>query len=354
MKKNQLKANLIAPMAKIIAKTLEKFDDIRVDDYYWLNDKENPEVIDYLNAENDYYQQSTAHLKSFQNTLFDEMKARIKEDDASVPYFYNDYFYYTRFEKGMDYPIHCRKKDSLENNEEIMFDCNQMAIGFSYFNLTGINISEDNIWAAFGIDTVSRRQYTIQIKNLVTGEILTTNIENTTGGSTWASDNTTLFYSRKDEITLRPDKIFKHILHSDAQDDTLIFFEKDETFDVSIYKSKSKKFLIITSSSTLTSEYRTLLSSNPNGKFKVFQKRTRGLEYSISHYLDSFYVLTNKDKATNFKLMRCFESQTGKENWTEFVTHRDNVLLEGIDIFKNYLVISERFKIGRASCRERV
>ncbi len=331
------------PIAKIIPHELEKHGHVRIDNYYWLNDRENPEVIDYLNKENDYYNQSTAHTKDFQKDLFEEMKARIKEDDASVPYFYNGYYYITRFEKGKDYPIHSRKKGSLEANEEIMFDCNEMAKGHSYFNLNGISISEDNQWVSFGVDTVSRRQYTIQIKNLETNEILPLKIENTTGGATWASDNKTLFYSRKDEVTLRPDRIYKHKLGTNPSEDVVVYFEKDDTFNVSIYKSKSKKYLIISSESTLTSEFQILLSETPDEEFKIFQKRTRELEYSISHYEDSFYILTNKDDATNFKVMKTPEDKTSKENWVDLIPHREEVLLEGIDIFKDYLVVSERF-----------
>ena len=331
------------PKAKIIPKILEKHGHSRTDNYYWLNERENPEVIDYLNQENDYYQKSTAHTKDFQNSLFEEMKARIKEDDESVPYFYNGYYYITRFEKGKDYPIHSRKKGSLEAPEEIMFDCNEMAKGHAYFNLAGLSVSEDNIWVSFGVDTVSRRQYTIQIKNLQTGEILPVKIENTTGGATWAGDNQTLFYSRKDEQTLRPDKIYKHKLGTSPDKDELVFFEKDETFDVSVYKSKSKKYIIINSNSTMTTEYRMVLSVTPDAKFTVFQKRTRGLEYSMSHFGDHFYIVTNKDKATNFKLMKTPENATGKENWVDVIPHREDVLLEDIDIFKDYLVVTERY-----------
>lgn len=330
------------PIAKIIPHELEKHGHIRVDNYYWLNDRENPEVIDYLNKENEYYQESTAHTKQLQKDLFEEMKARIKEDDESVPYLYNGYYYITKFEKGKDYPIYARKKGSLDAKEEIMFDCNEMAKGHTYFNLNGISISDDNKWVSFGIDTVSRRQYTIQIKNLETNEILPLRIENTIGGATWASDNTTIFYSRKDEVTLRPDRIFKHKLGSNPNDDVVVYFEKDDTFNVSIYKSKSKKYLIISSESTLTSEFQILLSSKPDEKFKIFQKRTRELEYSVSHFEDSFYILTNKDDATNFKVMKTPEDKTSKDYWVDLIPHREDVLIEGIDIFKDYLVVSER------------
>lgn len=330
------------PIAKIIPHKIEKHGNVRVDNYYWLNDRENPEVIDYLNKENEYYQKSTAHTKQLQKDLFEEMKSRIKEDDESVPYLYNGYYYITRFEKSKNYPIYARKKGSLDAKEEIMFDCNEMAKGHTYFNLNGISISDDNKWVSFGVDTVSRRQYTIQIKNLETNEILPLKIENTTGGATWASDNKSLFYSRKDEVTLRPDRIFKHKLGSNPSEDVVIYFEKDDTFNVSIYKSKSKKYLIISSESTLTSEFQILLSSTPDEKFKVFQKRTRELEYSVSHFEDSFYILTNKDDATNFKVMKTPEDKTSKEHWVDLIPHRENVLIEGIDIFKDYLVVSER------------
>jgi oligopeptidase B len=341
-KTKKMSDKLQPPVAKIVPKTLEKHGDKRIDNYYWLNERENPEVIDYLNKENEYYQKSTAHTKQLQDELFLEMKGRIKEDDSSVPYFYNGYYYITRYETGKDYPIYARKKGSLDAKEEILFDCNEMAKGHSYFNLGGLNISEDNKWAAFGVDLVSRRQYTIQIKNLETGEILPVKLENTTGGSTWAGDNKTLFYTRKDAQTLRSDKIYKHTLGTDASADTMVFHEKDDTFGTFVYKEKSKKYLVIGSSSTLTSEYQILESKNPNGEFRIFQKRTRGLEYSISHYVDSFYIVTNKDKATNFKLMKTPETATSAENWKDLIGHRKDVLLEGIEIFKDYLVVEER------------
>ena len=331
-----------APNAKKVPHELVKHNDKRIDNYFWLNQRENPEVVEYLNQEKEFYEQSTANTKQFQVDLYDEMKARIKEDDESVPYFYNEYWYITRFEKGKGYPIYSRKKILLTAQEEILFDCNEMAKDFAYFNMTGLSVSEDNKWISFGVDTVSRRQYTIQFKNLETNEILPYKIENTTGGATWANDNSTLFYSRKDEQTLRPDKIFKHKLNSNPEEDKVVYFEKDETFDVAVYKSKSKKYIILASSSTLTTEYQTLLSATPDGDFKIFQKRTRELEYSISHFEDKFYIVTNKDDATNFKLMITPETATSKENWIDLIPHREEVLFEGIDIFNDYLVVSEK------------
>ncbi len=339
---NQKMNEIKPPIAKIIPKKLEKHGDVRVDNYFWLNERENKEVIDYLNQENKYYEESTAHTKKFQEDLFLEMKSRIKEDDSTVPYFYNGYWYITKYETGKDYPIHTRKKGSMDAKEEILFDCNEMAKGQAYFNLSGINISEDNKWCAFGVDLVSRRQYTIQIKNLETGEILPEKIENTTGGSTWASDNKTLFYTLKDPKTLRSEKIFKHKKGEDSTKDLLVFHEKDDTYNTFVYKEKSRKYLVIGSGSTLTTEYQILEANNPDGKFRLFQKRTRGLEYSISFYKDKFYIVTNKDKATNFKLMTCSEKATDAKNWKELIPHRKETLLEGVDIFKDYLVVEER------------
>ena len=330
------------PVAKIIPKKLEKFGNVRIDNYFWLNDRKNPEVIDYLNKENAYYEKMTAHTKVFQKELFEEMKARIKEDDESVPYLYNGYYYITRFETGKDYPIYSRKKESLSAKEEIMFDCNVLAKGHSYFQLGGLSISTDNTYATYAIDTIGRRIYSIKVKNLKTNEILGDKIENTSGESTWANDNKTIFYTHQDKVTLRSDKVFKHKLGANSANDVLVFEEKDDTFNLDVSKEKSKKYIVISSSSTLTTEYRTLLADNPDGKFTVFQKRVRGLEYDISHFDDSFYIVTNKDKATNFKLMKTPENATSKENWIDLIPHREDVLLEDIEIFKNFLVVEER------------
>lgn len=330
------------PIAKKVPQELTIHNDVRIDNYYWLNDKNNPEVIDYLNAENAYTKQMTLHTQEFQKSLFEEMKGRIKEDDSSVPYKLNGYWYLTKYEAGRDYPIYVRKKKTLEAEEELLFDCNDMAKGLSYFNLGGISISPDNTLAAFSTDTVSRRQYTIQIKNLITGEIYSDKILNTTGSATWANDDKTLFYSMKDEVTLRSHKIFKHKLYSDSKTDIEVFHETDETFNTFVYKSKSKKYLIIGSSSTLSSEYRFLDADVPDGRFNIFQERTKKLEYSIAHYNGSFYIISNKDDATNFKISKTSEKTTGKENWQDVIPHRASVLIEDIEIFKDYLVVNER------------
>ena len=331
-----------APVAKQIPKNLTIHDDVRVDEFYWLNDRENPEVIDYLNKENEYYNAHTAHTKAFQTSLFDEMKSRIKEDDSSVPYKFNGYWYITKYEKGKDYPIYTRKKETLEAEEELLFDCNEMAKDHTYFRLVGLNISPNNELVSYGIDTTGRRQYTLHIKDLKTNTVLEDEISNTTGGSTWANDNKILFYTKKDETTLRSEAIYKHRLNSDQKSDELIYEETDDTFGVSVYKTKSKKYLVIVSYSTLTTEYQILNANTPNGDFKVFQPRIRGLEYSISHYEDSFYIVSNADGAQNFKLSKTSETQTQKRYWNDVIPHRKNVLLEEIEIFKNFLVVSER------------
>lgn len=334
--------NKEVPKAKKIEKKLEIHNDTRIDNYFWLNDREDPEVIDYLNQENAYLKKNLEHTESFQKTLFEELKARIKQDDASVPYKYNGYWYITKFETGNDYPIYTRKKESLDAEEELIVDCNELAKGHSYFSLTGLNVSPDNNLVAFGIDTVSRRKYNIQIKDLRTGEVHPEKLENTTGSSTWANDNKTLFYTRKDEETLRSDKIFKHKLGADPQNDDLVYFEEDETFYSYIYKTKSRKFLIIASSSTLTDEYRILNADTPDGDFRIFSEREQGLEHNIYHHEDQFYIVTNSDGAKNFKLMRTPENRTSKVNWVEVIPHRKHVLLQDIDTFNDYLVVSER------------
>lgn len=330
------------PIASKTPKKLEAHGDVRIDNYYWLNQREHSEVIAYLEAENTYYGQMTAHTEKFQEELFQEMKSRIKEDDSSVPYKLNGYYYLTRYETGKEYPIHTRRKNHLEAKEEVLFDCNELAADHEFFNLRGVSVSPDNKMAAFAVDTVSRRQYSIQIKNLETGEVYPEKIENTTGSSVWASDSKTLFYTKKDPITLRSDKVFKHILNTSSEEDELVFHEEDETFYTFVYKTRSRDYIVIGSTSTMTSEYRILPAEEPNGEFKVFSPRERGVEYEISHFRGDFYILTNKDGATNFKLMKTPKSRTSSENWEEFIPHQPNVLLEDVEIFENFYVITER------------
>lgn len=332
---------------------LEKHGDLRIDNYFWMRlsdeqklapvkDEQTEKVINYLEAENGYYDTVTSNIKDFQESLFQEMKGRIKEDDASVPYKSNGYYYITRYETGKQYPIYSRKKETLEAEEDILFDVNEMAKDFDYYQLGGLNVSPDNKLAVFATDTISRRQYFLRVKNLETGEIYSDIIENTTGGSVWANDNKTIFYTKKDPTTLRSEKIYRHVLGTPTSEDVAVFHEKDETFGTYVTKSKSKKYIIIGSYSTTTTEAQFLDADNPTGEFKILQPRERDLEYNVSHYGDSFYILTNKDEATNFKLMKTPIDKTSKENWVDVIPHRKETLLEDFSIFKDYLVLEER------------
>ena len=337
MKKSKLKE----PIAKKIEKILSIHGDDRVDEYYWLSKRGDSKVLDYLNSENKYREELMKDYKELENNIFKEIKSRIKEDDSSVPYFDNKYFYYTRYEKDKQYPIYCRKNGSLDSEEEILIDANIMSEGHEYFRIGDIEISPDNKIMAYSVDTVSRRIYSIYFKNLETGITSSKIIPNTSGSITWANDNKTIFYNLKDLETLRTERVMKYVLDSNGSEKE-IYYEEDETFSVYSYKTKSDKFIVIGSSATLSQEYRYIDASNPDGDFILFDKRVDGLEYSISHFKNKWYILTNKDNATNFKLMVCNEKNTKKENWNEFINHNEETLLEGIDIFKDYLVITER------------
>ncbi len=339
-----------APSAKKLAKKLSIHGDTRIDPYYWMNQREDPEVISFLNAENDYTKATMQHLQGFQDSLYHELIGRIKQDDTSVPYKDKGYFYITRYEEGKEYPIHSRKKENLEAREEIMLDVNELAKAYEFYSVGGRTVSPNNQLLAYGEDTLSRRIYTIRFKNLQTGELLADQIPNTTGRAIWANDNKTLFYTVKDEA-LRSYKIFKHQLGTAVSQDEEVYHEADETFSTFVYKSKSDKYIIIGSYQTLSTEYRILEADQPNGKFRIFQPRQRKLEYSIAHFGDKFYIRTNLD-AQNFRLMETSESATGKQHWKEVIPHRPDVLLEGMDLFKDFLVLSER-KAGITQIRIR-
>ena len=334
-------SSMEAPVAAKKPRELTMHGHTRIDNYYWLRERENPEVIAYLEAENAYRESVMKSTEQFQKDLYDEIVGRIKQDDESVPYKENGYFYYTRYEEGKEYPIFCRKKESLEAAEEVMADVNEMAEGYNYYQVGGLSVSPDNRYMAIGIDTLSRRKYTIYIKDLQSGEMLEDRIPLTTGGSSWASDSRTLFYTQKDDETLRSKAVFRHVRGEDASGDVQVYEETDETFSTVVYKTKSKKYLVIGSFSTLTTEFRVLPADNPEGAFKVVHPRERGLEYNISHFGDHFYIITNLE-ATNFRLMKTPVDLTGKENWEEVIAHREDIFLEGLEIFKDYLVLEER------------
>jgi len=340
------------PKAKKIEKKLSTHGDTRVDNYFWMRlsdeqkeaetpDGQTQDVLDYLNAENSYLDESMKHTKEFQTALFDEMVGRIKQDDASVPYKKNGYVYYTRFEKGDDYALYCRKKGAETAPEEIMLNGPEMGKGKAYFAIGGSSVSPDNKLLAYSVDLVSRREYTIHVKDLTTGKNLSNKITNTEGSAVWANDNKTIFYTKKDPITLRSSQIYKHVIGTDQKDDQLVYEEKDDTFGCSIYKSKSGDYLMIVSYQTLSTEYQFLDANTPNGEWKVIQPREKDHEYSVSQYEDHFYIITN-DGAKNFKLMKTPVTKTEKTNWLEVIPHRADVLLENIDIFKNHYVLSER------------
>ena len=330
--------------------------DKRMDEYYWLNDyfKKGPDstkVVDYLVAENKYLDTMMAGLKPFQDKLFEEMKARIKEKDESLPVFQNGYYYYNKFEEGKQYASYCRKKGSLDAPEELLLDLNKMAEGHGYFSAVGLNVSPDNKLMSYGIDTISRRQYTLYIKNLETGEIYKDIIYPTSGNSEWGNDNKTLFYIETNPVTLLSERVKRHVLGTEVAADVLVYEEKDHSNYVWVDKTKSDKYIVINSAATLSSEVRILDADKPSGDFKLFQPRLKDVLYSIDHAGDKFLVVTNKE-AINFKLVAAPLDKTGVENWKDIIPHRADVLLEGVEVFKDFIVITER-KEGLLNIRVR-
>jgi oligopeptidase B len=329
------------PRAEKIKKELTLHGNTRVDNYFWLNERDNPAVLEYLNKENEYTDHILKDNKELQEKLYQEIIGRIKQTDMSVPYKENGYFYYTRHEEGKEYPVYCRKKENLDAAEEIILNVNEMAKGYDYYAVGGLSVSPDNKLLAYGVDTVSRRLYTLRIRNLETGETLPDEISNTIGSSTWAADSKTLFYSLKDSNTLRPFKILRHFLGLPGEKDVLVYEEEDETYDAYVYKTKSKEYIIIALASTLSSEYRFLKADDPAGSFRVFHPREKELEYDIDHFENRFFIRTNLD-AKNFRLMETPVTNTSKSAWKEVIAHRDTVLLESFELFKEYMVLDER------------
>ena len=342
-----------APIAVKADSILKQHGKTRIDQYFWmrLSDEqkraENPDdhtqqVLNYLESENSYTKKVMSKTEVLQQKLYDEIVGRIKQVDESVPYLSNGYWYYTRFEETGEYPIYCRKMGSLEAEEEVLINVNNLAEGHDYYAAGGVNVSPDNKILAFAEDTLSRRIYKMRFKNLETGEMLDDEIENTTGGGAWANDNRTFFYTTKNKVSLLSEKVYRHKLGTQASEDVMVYYEKDPTFYIGVTKSKSNDYVMIWNNSTLVSDYHVLDANNPTGKFKQFIPRDeKGHEYSIAHFEDKFYILTNWD-ATNFRLMETPVNATGKENWKEVITHRSDVLLEGIELFNNFMVIDER------------
>lgn len=314
----------------------------RKDPYYWMNKRDSKEVLEYIKQENDYTQKSLESTQGLQSELFDEIKSRVKPNEESVPYFDNGYWYYTKYEDGKEYPLSCRKKGTLESDEEVFVDQNILAEGHGYFAMANWEITEDNQILSYSTDTVSRRIYNIKFRNLETGEEYDEVISGTSGDMVWANDHKSIFYVKKDEETLREHQVWKHILGTDPRDDKLIYDETDEEFFLGLAKSKSSKFIFIASQQTLSTEVQYIDANNPDAEFKIIQARERDLEYGVYHYKEHFYITTNHN-AKNFKLVKTPITNTSKENWVDVIAHREDVLLEDVDIFDDFMAIEERF-----------
>ena len=328
------------PVAKKELKITEIHGQKIEDDYFWLRFKENQEVIDYLTAENDYTKEKTKHLDTFTDELFKEMKNRIKEDDESVPYKFKDYYYYDRNEKGKEYKIYCRKHLSLENEEEILLDINELAKDYEYYKLRSFKISPNQNLLAYSVDTTGYEKFIIHIKDLETGETYAPGIENIGWNFEWGDDSI-IFYNIRDEAQ-RPYALKRHIIGNPSERDVVIFEEKDTERVVYLWKSKDHRFLFMNSESTLSSEIRFLDLNMPLGDFKIFFPREEKHEYSVSYKDDYFYVVTNSDNSTNFKLVRTPVENIAKDNWEEILEHNEDVRIQKTEAFKNFLVIYKR------------
>jgi len=328
------------PIAQKVPVTLTTAGHERVDNYFWLNDRDNPQVIAYLEAENAYTKAMMSDTEDLQQRLFTEITSRIKQDDQSVPYFKNGYFYYRRYEQGGEYPIYCRRKGTMEATEEIMLNGNTMAQGHAYLDIGGYEVSPDNRTLAYSVDIVGRRIYTMKFKDLQSGEPVGANISGVTGNMAWADDNKTVFYTLKNPETLRSEKLMMHVLNGNLPD-RLVYYEEDETFHIETYRTKSEKMIFMAAYSNTSAEYRFLDVANPTGEFRVIQPREKDHEYTVSHFRDKFYIVTNY-RAKNFRLMETPVDKPSKENWKELIPHRNDVLLEEIEVFKDFMVVAER------------
>ena len=336
--------NMSLKMNPPIAEKIAKVDTLhgieRVDNYFWLREKENKNVIDYLKAENKYADAMTAHNAGLRETLYNEMVGRIKETDFSVPEKRGDYFYYTRTEEGKQYSLFARKKGSADAEEEVLLDQNKMAEGLNYFDMGAFEISPDHQLIAFSVDTNGSERFTLQVKDIATGEIYPDKIENIGYSVVWGNDNKTIFYNTLDAAH-RPYKVFRHVLGKDVKSDELVYHEKDDQYFLYPGKTKDGKFLLLSSGSATTSEVRHLSADDPMGEFKVIHPRQHMMEYSVYHHMDKFYIVTN-DGATNFKLMEVSDKSPEKENWTETISHSDDVKIDYVDMFKDHMVVYER------------
>ncbi|MCA0238012.1 MAG: S9 family peptidase [Bacteroidetes bacterium] len=314
--------------------------DKRIDEYYWLNERENPAVTAYLEAENRYADSVLAPVSQLREKLFEELKARIKEDDSTVPYFKNGYWYLTRFETGKEYPIYSRKKGSLDAAEEVMIDVNELAKGKAYCQFGGFTVSPDNNIIAYGVDYTGRNLFKLYFKDLVSNKNLPDTFDYA-GGAEWANDSKTIIYDTKDPVTLRNDKVWRHVLGADHKSDVLMYHEKDETQYAFLSKTKSDQYILINCAYTQTVEVLYLDADQPTGTFQSIRPREAGFFYEISHRDDKFLIKTNWN-APNFRLMEAPVSDPRRENWKDVLPHREDVLLDGLTVFKDYLVTAER------------
>jgi oligopeptidase B len=334
----------VTPRPPVAAKRptpLEMHGDTRLDDYYWLRDRENPEVIEYLQEENAYLEAMTAHHAELRQTLFEEIVERIPQTDVEVPVRLDDFYYYRRYEEGLEYPIYARRKGSLDAPEEILLDVNELAEGHDYYSVAGVNVSIEHDILAFASDSVGRRIYTLRFKDLRTGAMLPGRIEGVTANSAWAKDNRTIFYTRQHPETLRWYRIYRHVVGTDPSEDEMVYEETDETFSSYVYRTKSKDYIVIGSSQTMADEYRIIDAARPTDGPRIFTPRQRGHEHSINHAGDTFYIRTN-DGARNFRLMKTPETATSRDHWVEVIPHREGVYLGGFEVFRTLLVVSER------------
>ncbi len=330
-----------APVAPIKPKVFSNFGITRTDNYYWLNQPTDPAVLGYLNAENAYYDKQMAGAQALQKKLALEIKNRIKQEDATEPYRDNGYYYYSRYEFASEYPVYCRKKGSVINPEEMLLNGDEMGTGQAYFQIGDYAVSDDNKLLAFSVDTVSRRLYTLRFKNLATGKDLPERIANTGGEVVWAADNKTVFYTKKDVNTLLPYQVYRHVLGTDPKGDALIYEEKDNTFNVHVSRSKSRKYIGIELISSLSSEYRYLEASAPTEQSKVFQRREKNHLYHVEHLGDKFYIRTNW-QAPNYRLMATPIATTPKANWGDALTRHPEIFLDNFELFKDFVVLNER------------
>ena len=329
------------PVAPVIARTDTMHGDVRVDNYFWLRDRSNPEVISYLEAENRYTDSVMAPTRQLQETLYQEMLGRIKQTDTDVPDRMGPYLYYSRTVEGQQYPIYARRRGSMEAPEEVILDQNQMAQGKRYFSLGAYTVSPDHRLLAFSVDTTGSEHFTLMVKNLETGEILPERVDSLGFGATWAADNRTLFYTKTDDAH-RPDRIFRHTLGTPPSQDQLVFHEPDVLFRVGIYRTKDDAYLVLSSGSFTTSEAWVLPANRPNDPFRVVSPRQKDVLYAVNHQNGRFVIRTNAGGANNFKLVTAPESDPSRANWTDLVPHRETVLLDGFDVFRDHLVLYER------------